>query len=276
MHHLTHALCLILCLLFPLYARPLVFTSFPYTQQKSLFDDFAPMLRYLEESLHTPITFHYEAKYNDIIDLFQQNKIDIAYLGPLPLRILMEKAPDALPLVSFNEKNGKPNFQCVLVKFPEDTIDFTKPQTITIALTKPSSMCGYFMSNVLLNTYAHLPLKVVHYRYINNHDEVALSVIRGEYFLGGMKKSIAQEYRSLGLQILSYSAPLVGPAIVVNRQTVTKEQIEIIKQALLSAPASHYSTWGEFISHGTYEVSPEKYLSIDIKEVKTIPQKGNF
>ncbi len=276
MRGLAHVLFLIYFLLMPLEARPLVFAPLPYSHKEDLFEDFSPMIRYLEQTLHTSITFRYESKYDYLIEAFVQNKIDIAYLGPLPLRILMEKFPDALPLVSFNEKNGKQNYRCVLVKFPEDTIDTSKPKTITVALTQPLSTCGYFMSDVLLNSSLHLPLKKVQYRYVNNHDEVALSVIRGDYLLGGMKESLAQEYYSLGLRIFAYSDFVPGFALVINAQTVSPEQIIAIKQALLSAPSSVYSTWGSSISHGMSDARKEDYLRLDIKKLNEIPQEGNF
>jgi len=134
MRRLAHILGLISALLFSLYAKPLVFIPAPYAQKEDLFEDFSPMLRYVEERLHTPITFQYEERYSNLIESFLQNKIDIAYLGPLALHRLMEKCPTALPLISFNENNGTSNERCVLVEFPEDSIDFKHPETITVAL----------------------------------------------------------------------------------------------------------------------------------------------
>ena len=53
-----------------------------------------------------------------------------------------------------------------------------------------------------------------HYRYLGQHDEVALAVVRGEFDFGGLKTAIAQKYTHLGLKVVAESPLMTGLALV--------------------------------------------------------------
>ncbi len=93
----------------------------------------------------------------------------------------------------------EPGYRCALVKFAGDTL--SPKATLKVALTQPTSTCGYTKTKVLVNDYLHTNLDTMLYRYVGTHDEVALSIIRGDFQMGGMKESIAKEYASLGLGV---------------------------------------------------------------------------
>jgi len=260
-----------------LHARPIIFASLPHANIQRVFEDFSPMTQYLESALNEKIEFRYEKQYDDIIEQFAANKIDVAYFGPLPFSVLQKKFPSALPIVTFHESNGKNSYRCVLVKFAQDTIDFKVEPRVKIALTQPLSTCGYTKTKVLLKEHYNQDLSKMLYRYVGKHDEVALSVIRGEFLLGGIKESVAREHKNLGLEIVSVSALLPGFTLVANTQTLSREQIETIKKTLLSAPKEVYETWGKELSYGMSEPDMALFngLSMDMLEFN-VPPSGNF
>lgn len=272
-------LCLFLTLYsaFTLHARSLVFAPLPFFNTNKVLEDFFPMVNYLEEAMGENIAFHYEKKYDDLIAAFKANKVDIAYFGPLPFLTLQKSFPYALPIITFHESDGEKGYRCALVKFAGDTLSSLPKERLKVALTQPLSTCGYTKTKVLINTYLHSNLDTMLYRYVGTHDEVALSIIRGDFHIGGMKEGIAKEYASLGLEITQTTPLIPGFSLVVNTQTLSFEQIEKIKTILLSTPKEVYQTWGKDIRYGMSEADIEmfQHLKSDVATFN-VPQSGSF
>ena len=270
-------IALFLLSIISLHARPLIFAPLPLANTQRVFEDFRPMTEYLEKELGESIEFRYEKQYDTIITLFQENKIDIAYFGPLPFATLQNAFPHALPLVTFHENDGAAGYRCVLVKFARDTVDFTKTESIKVALTQPLSTCGYTKTRLLLKEHYGKELETMLYRYMGKHDEVALSVVRGEFLLGGIKESVAHEYATLGLEIIASSETLPGFSLVVNTQTLSALQIANIKKTLLNTPKEMYQTWGKELSYGMSEANQSVFKSLSYDLLKfNVPQSGNY
>lgn len=256
-----------------LEARPLVFAPLPYFSNAKVLEDFLPMVNYLEEALGETIVFHYETRYDQLVTAFKENKIDIAYVGPLPLAQLQKTSSQALPIVTFHEADGQKGYRCVLVKFANDA----PMKAPTIALTQPLSTCGYVKTKELVQTAFHQDLDTLRYRYVGSHDEVALSILRGDFHSGGMKESIAKEYASLGIEIIEKTALIPGFTLVANTKTLTPQQITQIQQTLLLTPKERYTTWGKDISHGMSKCDPEALRSLNaLLETTYIPERGSF
>lgn len=259
-----------------LFAKPLIFAPTPLASTQRVLEDFSPMVHYLEKALGERIEFRHEKQYDDIIELFANEKIDITYLGPLPFLALQNRFPFAQAVATFHESDGKSGYRCVLAKFAKDPVDFTKEPRPKIALTQPFSTCGYTKTKILLKEYYHQDLSKMLYRYMGKDEDVALSVIRGDFLLAGLKESVAHEYKSLGLEIITTTAFLPGFTLVVNTKTLSPEEIGTIKKALLNAPKEIYQTWGRELSHGISEPNDAlfKALSNDILDFN-VPQTGN-
>ena len=269
----------LLTFLFSLHveARPLTFSPAPLSDTQTAFEEFSLMINYLEKKLGEKIDFHYEEKYDDMITSFKENKIDLAYFGPLPLATLQKSFSSALPLLAFNEPDGKSGYRCVLVQFAKDKIDFQKSDNIKVALTQPLSTCGYMQTKILLKTYVNKDIEKMKFGYLGTHDEVALSIIRGDFEIGGMKESIANEYQSLGLKVLKTSQMLPSFTLVVNTNTLSHDEIANIQKILLEAPKEVYKTWGKSISFGFGEVDLKSLDTLNADKLQyDIPQKGNF
>jgi len=264
-----------LCL--SLEARPIVFAPLPFFNTNKVLEDFFPMVNYLEEGMDENIAFHYEKKYDDLIAAFKANKVDIAYFGPLPFLALQKSFPSALPIITFHESDGAKGYRCALVKFAGDTLSDIPTKKLKVALTQPLSTCGYTKTKVLINTYLHSNLDTMLYRYVGTHDEVGLSIVRGDFHIGGMKESIAKEYASLGLEIIDTTPLIPGFSLVVNTQTLSFEQIAKIKAILLSTPKEVYEKWGKDISYGMSETDLKMFenLKSDMESF-TIPHSGSF
>ena len=240
-------------LCWPLLAHgkePLRFAPLPRESPEVVLLQFLAMTQYLEQQ-GQPVEFVFYDQYDELLRAFQDGRVDLAYLGPLSYVYLRDRHPAADPLVRFNEADGQPSYRCVLVGFSGDRIDLARRQDLTVALTQPLSTCGYMGTDRLLRPAAGISLAKTRYRYLDSHEAVALSVLSGEFAVGGMKDDIAAGFADLGLIVLAQTKrKMPGHALVANGRTVSAEQRAELTRLLLSAPAAEYGNWGTPIRHG--------------------------
>jgi len=260
----------------PASAETLTFAPLPMETPSTVASQWGPMLHYLELTLGITLEIDYSESNTEIVDKFKAGKLDLAYLGPLPYLTLKQSFPAAEPLVIFHEKNGQPFYTCAMIASAESTLATKNMKAQRIALTQPLSTCGYFATQGMLNRFGS-SLEANHYRYLGQHDEVALAVVRGEFDFGGLKTAIAQKYTHLGLKVVAESPPMTGLALVANSNRVSAERQETIRKALLAANDEIRQQWGDNINKG---ISPAKNSDYDglrtLSFPAHIPEKGNF
>jgi phosphonate transport system substrate-binding protein len=234
------------------------------------------LLDYLALELGVTIEIDYSESNEQIINKFKAGKIDLAYLGPLPYVTLKKTFSAAQPVVVFNEKNGGPFYTCALAVLDESAFNAKSIKNRTIALTQPMSTCGYFGTQEILHKLGS-SLEVNRYRYLGQHDEVALGVVRGEFDAGGLKTAIARKYAHLGLIVKAESSPMPGLALVANINRVSAERIGKIRNALLAVKEEMRQTWGENIRNGVVPIKDSDYdVMRNLPTVDHIPTQGNF
>lgn len=231
-----YASILFLCCFRPVLAadRALVFTPLPIEQPETVVAATRPLVDYLASQLGVRITIRHEKKYEDIIRLFKEGKIDIVHLGPLPYVSLRSDCPDAEPLAAIKEPDGKASYTCAIVTAFDGPPSVSKIRK-SVALTQPLSTCGHLTAGYLLNRH-QIKLESVTHDYLGNHDKVALAVARGLYEAGSMKTSVAQKYTNLTLRVIEETPPFPGLLLVGNKATLKQDQIALIKKALLRLP----------------------------------------
>ncbi len=251
----------------------LYFAPLPLNKGVQNIEEFLPLNSYLKKNLQINVKYIYKQDYADIIKGFKNSSIDIAYLGPLPYIYLKNSCKHAMPIVTFKQANGKSNYQCVLSKFKEDTID--RSQTIKIALTQPLSTCGYYMSNILLKNSLDINISQQGYKYTMSHTNALIKTLEGEFDIAGAKDTIAKQYESLGMEVIAKSNALPGFSLVVNTKTLSPEQINQLQKTLLAIPYSTYKLWGGITSRGMVKPSPKEYEQLKV-DFSTIPFYGNM
>ncbi len=231
--------------------RPIRFAPLPMENRETLVKQFEPMLQFLEKRLQRPIEMVYSGSYAEIIDRFVAGTIDLAYLGPLPYVELRARYPQAEPLVHFNEKSGKPMYTCAIVTMADSAIDLGSLSGSRIALTQPLSTCGYLSVSGMLRERGS-NLEDNSYSYLDQHDTVALAVVRGEYAAGGLKTAIARKYSHLGLVIAAETPELPGFGLIANRATLSGVTVQALRESLTAAPVRNPR-------HGAVTASDEDY-----------------
>ncbi|SJZ35083.1 phosphonate transport system substrate-binding protein [Trichlorobacter thiogenes] len=221
-------------------ARELVYTPLPIEQPETVLDANRPLVSYLSKQLKTPVTIRYEKSYEEILRLFKLGQIDIVHLGPLPYVILKSSYPQAEPVAAINEPDGKASYTCAMVTA------FDGPTSVrqvhrSIAFSQPLSTCGHLTAGYLLAKYG-VKLEALHHEYLGNQDQVALSVVKGNYEVGTMKTAVAKKYANLTLRVIEETPPFPGFVLVANKTTLTPDQIKEISRALLSSSSKDRAT----------------------------------
>lgn len=275
-------LSVVLCIGWPVAAthatETLVFAPLPMENPETIVAQWKPLLNQVGKALGVTVRIEYVAHYGEIIDKFRAGKIDLAPLGPLPYVVLREAFEPVTPLVHLNESDGRADYTCALVAPAESKLaarDLKDIKGRKVALTQPLSTCGYLGADSMLRG-AGGALEKSRYRYLGQHDAVALAVMRGEFDLGSMKTQIARKYAGLGLAVIAETAPLPGFALVANGATVSPERIAKIRKLLLDADAATRSDWG-IARHGATPAKDSDYDAVRRLRGQTkIPETGNF
>ncbi|WP_054701813.1 PhnD/SsuA/transferrin family substrate-binding protein [Desulfosarcina cetonica] len=202
----------------PAHAETIRFIPLPMQNRETVFGQFKPMTDYLEQRLEVKIVYDYCDSYADVLERFRQSRVDLAYLGPLPYVELRATFAHAEPIVRFCESSGRAEYTCALVSFMDNVFDPQSAHHRRIALTQPFSTCSYLSTSRLMH-WMGSNIEQNLYRYLKKHDEVALSVIRGDFDAGGLKTAIACKYAHMGLNIVAETLPLPGFALVGNTRT---------------------------------------------------------
>lgn len=264
--------------------KHLVFAPLPMEHREMVLRQIVPMVHYLEQQTGIAFMIDYHTRYAAILDAFRQNRLDLAFLGPLPYVKLREADADAEPVVRFLDSHGSDTYTCSIITATESP--FTSLQDLQgkrIALTQPDSTCGYLCTSHLFER-AGVVIAATRYRYIHSHEEVALGVVRGEFDAGGIKTSIGDKYKHLGLRSLAESEPLPGFLLVANKSTVSEKQLKRIRGALLALRPLHSDqdrkvtqSWGKEVKYGAIEVNDADYdvIRSTLRGIE-IPEQGNF
>lgn len=123
------------------------FSPLPMDNSPRLFEQYKHMLKYLEKETGYKFEFIYSKSYRDLLKKFKSGKIDIIELGPLPFVRLKDEFKGAEPFLTFNSKDGKPFYNCVLVTKDKNINSLSNINKNTkVGLTRNLSTCGYLMS----------------------------------------------------------------------------------------------------------------------------------
>jgi phosphonate transport system substrate-binding protein len=218
------------------------------------------------------------ADYAQLLDQFRLGRIDLAYLGPLPYVRLRAVFPEADPLVIFREPSGEAQYQCVVVSMMDELPRLEGLRDRRIALTQPLSTCGFLVTEGLLRRHG-TSLAQNHFFYAGTHSGALVAVVRGQAHLAGAKRSIAEKFLKLGLEVRAESEPLPGFVLVANGVTVSSQRREEIRRFLVEMDALAREgrlAWGEKVGFGAVPARDSDFDAVRRlrEEAKSIPWEG--
>ncbi len=247
------------------------FAPLPMVDERTLREQFLPMLGYLERKTGLHFRWQYIPEYQGILESLEKNRLDLAFLGPLPYVELRRKDAQVAPLVHFLESNGRASYECALVGFAPDGLN--SPQTVEnkrIGLTQAQSTCGPFAVSLMLKRAGRrLNGDGNQSFFADSHKQAILGVLQGRFDVAGVKLSIARRYAGLGIHVIDQIGPFPGFALVANQRTLTTAQMNAIRQALLEATPEERKSWGSPMRNGCVVAHDSDYDGIrqDLKRL---------
>lgn len=247
----------------PAHQAPLRFAPLPMEGEKILQEQFFGLVAYLAEALDREIQVVEFLDYAELLTAFREDRIDLAYLGPLPYSLLAGVDADVEPVACFRESDGASEYTCSLIVSGDTGLDLTNVRTLHVGLTQPYSTCGYLgVSLMLQRTGRSLEEPGLHFTYAGNHTAAALGVARGDFDVAGVKSSIARRYRHLNLEAIAESPPFAGFGLYANSRQLSQQTRERLREALQRfdpAVSDEAGTlmrlWGGHLAHGTSRAS---------------------
>ncbi|WP_022849601.1 PhnD/SsuA/transferrin family substrate-binding protein [Limisalsivibrio acetivorans] len=237
------------------------YAPLPTESSKSTISKNMGLIQSIRKILNAEVEIVYHKNYDNIINEFSRGNIDIAYLGPLPVIKLQQNTHTSEPVLLFKNNNGNARYRCTLCSPLDGVSDRDALRTIRpvrVALTQESSTCGPLSTFWLLRDYGIKIEDSIH-DYLCSHESVALSLVRGEFDVGGIKDTTAERFKELGLNIIASTPPLPGFALVVNTGTMEAEAIDTLVNGLLKLDEDERKHWDigrygfEAVDNGSYD-----------------------
>jgi phosphonate transport system substrate-binding protein len=261
--------------------RTLVLAPLPIEKPELVKRLWKPFSAHLEKTAGVTLRIEHFASFDTVLAEFRAGRIDLAVLGPLPYLALQDTLQgshvQAEPLVVFREKDGQATLRCALATPASERLAVREIKGKKIALAQPQCTCCWFAGELLLRA-AGSALGQNRFRYLGNHHEAALAVLRGEFDAGVMLASVAREYAGLGLTVIAETPSFPGFSLVANAATVSPEQRARIRQALLSASAEDRAHWSAYTRHGAALATEDDFAALRKLRagIGNPPAQGNF
>ncbi len=222
------------CLLNPAQAaESLILGVHPYLQHQEILHRFQPLADYLGERLRTRVSVKVGQDYQSHIDAIGQNRIDIAYLGPVSYVKLL-KDYGHKPILGRLEANGKPTFRGhIIVRENSNLQQLNDLIGHSFAFGDPNSTMSSLVPRAMLLQRGIDLAQLRHFRHFNGHDNVALAVLTGDADAGAVKEEVYFKYRSRGLRSLA-ATPEISEHLFVARSNMSLREIRQISNILQS------------------------------------------
>ena len=213
-------------------ADALTFGTHPFLREADVHARFAPLVRYLAKEIGRPVDIRVASSYRDHIQKVGLDKIDFAYMGPLPY-VRMVEAHGLKPLLAAVEVQGAPRYRGIIFTYRDSGItSLADLEGRRLAFGDPDSTMSYLVPRGLLRRAGITLEDLSLYEFVGNHANVALNVLARLHDAGAVREDIFERYRTRGLVALSRSGPQ-PTHVLVARRGLPSETIDQLRRALL-------------------------------------------
>lgn len=238
---------------------------------------------YLEKSLNRQVNFQIAKNYNQAVEWLVQEKLDIAYLGPVTYLEAVERGAKVEPIVAAIDKNtGQPWYRaCIIVKAKSLIKTLKDLKGKRFAFVDKSSTSGYLMP---LATFKKLGIEpeqdFAQVIYAGNHSKSMAALEDGIVDASAtnissyLKRQKNGQLISKNTRILWESAPIPQSPVVVSKK-LPRKLIQQLKQVYIGMPDGIEDITGTE-SAGYTLVSHADYTNIEQmrKELNLISRPG--
>ncbi len=227
--------------------------------------------KYLEQRLGISVDIQLTPSYAETVDLLVEEKVQMAYLGPLTYIEAKERNPNLEPIVAHIEKQtGRPWYNSVIVVKADSGIDTSEDLVgVRFGFVSPSSTSGFLMPiSHFQEIGINPPEDFTEIEYAGGHDKNINALIEGKVDAIAIEYPTYLEYQFLKkitsnqYKIIWKSDPIPHAPLVISSQLPPDLKIEL-KKALIDAPEGLVGISG-IESSGYTLVSDQDYEPIRI------------
>jgi len=234
---LVISLSLCLSMLYPLKASSgeiLKLGIHPYLPAEEIIERFTPLAKHIGRELGVTVEIVISRTYEEHVDRTGRNEFDLAFMGPFSY-VQMTALHGKKPVLARLEIQGSPLFRGVIF-VPESSAvqSLSELKGKRFAFGDRGSTMGYLVPRYVL-WKAGVDLKdLAGHAFIPNHNNVALSVLSGDYEAGAVRDDVFDKYQPKGLRAIAYT-PQLSEHLFVAKSTMDRQRMEKLKGTLLTA-----------------------------------------
>ena len=204
----------------------------PYLSYGELQNRFLPLAHYLSKSLGMTVRVRVGRNYAEHVDEIGNDRIDIAYFGPISYVHMVEKY-GSKPLLARLERNGKAALVGHIVVPDNSPLrHVTELRGKAFAFGDPESTMSTVVPQAVLAAAGITLGDLSHYANYRGHSNVALAVLSGQMDAGAIKSEVYEEFKERGLRSLA-RMPEVSEHLFVARGDMPPSLVEKIRVLLL-------------------------------------------
>jgi len=256
--------------------KPLIrFGVIPRYNPLVMYKRYQPIMDYLTEN--TPFRFELKISkdYPEAVRFLQQGVTQVSSLGDVTFAEANTQYA-AIPILKPRNKDGIAFYRsAIIVRVDSPLKNIKELRGKTMAFGSPHSTSGNLIPRYLLwdNGVGLRDLKS--FTNLQHHDAVAKAILKGQFDAGAVKDVVAEKYKSHGLRILAWSAPIPAVPLVV-RKDAPPDVVKTLTAALLKldrANPAHQKmmqTWDDEFRNGFAPASKDDYQGI-FRMIRDIP-----
>lgn len=213
---------------------PLILGVHPYLSYSALRVRFDPLAQYLTDRLGVPVAVRVGNTYNDHIEEIGQNRIDIAYLGPVGyVQVVNRYGPK--PLLARLETNGTVALTGhFIVRDDSPLRQLSDIADRHVGFGDPRSTMSSVLPRAVLKKSGIAIGQQTRYR---SHTSIAIAVLSGQVDAGAVKEEVFQQFKEQGLRSLA-PLPSVSEHAFVSRTDLPEPMTAQIRSLLLKLDQS--------------------------------------
>jgi phosphonate transport system substrate-binding protein len=240
-----------------------------------MYKRYQPIMDYL--TAETPYRFELKISkdYPEAVRFLRQGVTQVSSLGDVTFAEANAQYA-AIPILKPRNREGIPFYRsAIIVRNDSPLKSIRELRGRTMAFGSPHSTSGNLIPRYLLwdNGIGLRDLKS--FTNLQHHDAVAKAILKGQFDAGAVKDVVAEKYKSHGLRILAWSAPIPAVPLVV-RQDAPPDVVRTLTTALLKldrnnpADAKMMQTWDDEFRYGFAPASKNDYRGI-FRMIRDIP-----
>lgn len=212
--------------------EPLILAVQPYLSAAEIQKRFAPLAEYLGQQLGRSITVRIGSDYDEHIDAIGRDRVDIAFMGPVPYVKMLERHGSKPLLARFEVNNSLHLYGVIFTRKESPLRSLKELQGKRFAFGDPDSTMSHIVPRNMLIEAGVSGSALREFKFLGSHKNVALAVLAGDFDAGAVKREVFDEFEPMGLRLLA-TTPATPDHLFVASPTLPATQVQKLREALL-------------------------------------------